>query len=203
MQWLKKDIAFFISGYLLWSRNKDLGFAIFIFKIINFHKSSEYILLKRETEISKKEALSYAVKYCSKEEKCLFDIRNKLEGLHVTENDIEDILNYLVEEKFVDESRYARAFVNDKFRFNKWGKNKIRFALKQKHIKENVIDEALEGITVDEGFGLLLDELQKKMKNTHSTSTYELKGKLYRFAVGRGYENDIILKALETLLSKK
>lgn len=155
-----------------------------------------------QNTISKNEALSLLTRYCSKEEHCIFDAREKLKNYKLHESTIEEIVHFLVKEKYIDELRYSLAFVNDKSKFNKWGRFKIRYSLKQKQIPENIIKEALENISDDECRQILHDELSKKLRSLPKASNYELKGKLYRFAAGRGFENDIILEVIGELLEE-
>jgi regulatory protein len=136
------------------------------------------------------------------EERCEHDVQKKISKFNFPENEITEIIEFLKKEKYIDEHRYAEAFVNDKYRFNKWGKYKINFALKQKHIPEPIILEALKKIPDENYHSLLFDELSKKLRSLPKNSDYELKTKLYRFAASRGYENDLILKVINNLLNE-
>ena len=80
------------------------------------------------------EALHRAAALCSSAEHCTADIREKLARWGVTEADSRTIIDRLVQERFIDEQRYAVAFVKDKFRFSGWGRIKMRYALQQKRI---------------------------------------------------------------------
>ena len=153
--------------------------------------------------ISKKELLTLITHYCSREERCIYDVKKKISEYHLPESEIPEIIEFLKNEKYIDELRYTEAFVNDKFRFNKWGKYKINFALKQKHIPEHLISEALKNIPDENYHSLLHDELSKKLRSLSKSSSYELKSKLYRFAASRGYENDLILDVINELLKER
>ena len=155
------------------------------------------------TNISKKELLVQITHFCSREERCVNDVRKKISEFNLPENEINEIIEFLKKEKYIDEHRYTEAFVNDKYRFNKWGKFKINFALKQKHIPELIISVALNKIPYENYQALLHDELSKKLKSLPKSSSYELKSKLYRFAASRGYENDLILDVINELLKEK
>jgi regulatory protein len=100
----------------------------------------------------------------------------------------------------VDDQRYANAYVNDKFRFNKWGRFKIIMYLKQKHIPEECISNAINNIPIENYRELLKSEMQKKMATLPKASKFEIKGKLYRFAAQRGFENDLIVKIINDLI---
>jgi regulatory protein len=154
---------------------------------------------KTSGQLSKNEVLSIITGYCSREERCCEDVVSKLKAYNLPQNDIDEILEFLAKEKYLDELRYATAFVSDKFRFNKWGRIKIAYALKQKHVAEHIIDKALHNIDDEQYFELLSVELNKKKKSLTKLSVYELNGKLYQFAASRGFESDVINKTLKML----
>jgi regulatory protein len=156
--------------------------------------------LNKKQPFSKQEALSYITAFCSKEERCISDVEKKLFELLQSEAEIEEIIQFLISEKYIDETRYTNAFVNDKFRFNKWGKLKIAYALKNKKIPSKIIEQSLSAISEDQYSQQLEYELFKKLKSLPKSSTFELKGKLYRFAASRGFESELIQDLLCRLI---
>lgn len=146
-----------------------------------------------------KKALSKCMALCSKGEKCISDIRKKLENWQLPETELQKVINALIEEKFIDEQRFAESFVRDKFRFNYWGKIKIAYHLKAKGISKMLIDEALTQIADKEYFETLHLLLKQKNKSVKANSEYEKKAKLIRFAQGRGFEYDIIARIIDKL----
>ncbi len=151
--------------------------------------------------IDKKEALSKAQAACARGEKCKSDISKKLFDWGIYSDESEEILNSLVDDKFIDESRYTSYYVNDKFKFNKWGKRKITFMLKQKRIPENLIYDALDKIDEEKYFATIEAEMTKKLKTIKADNDFDRKSKLIRFAESKGYELDISLKVAERLVS--
>ena len=147
-----------------------------------------------------KQALLSVQAICSQQEKCRHDIREKLVKWDIGENDIEKILGQLEAEKFIDESRFAASFARDKFRFNKWGRIKISYAMKQKHIPESTINEALDSIPEDEYREVLTEELAKKRRSVKGKNAWDIRNKLTRFAQQRGFEFDIIQKAIDAII---
>lgn len=148
------------------------------------------------------DAYQKAAFLCSKSEKCANDILHKLTGWGLDENDSEVVLDRLVEEKFVDDERYARSFVRDKFRFNKWGKVKISFQLRAKWINPRIIDIALQEIDSETYWEVLVDLLREKNQGLKIANPYELKAKLMRFAQSRGFEMDLIYSAIDEILNE-
>jgi regulatory protein len=145
---------------------------------------------------SEEELLNSAASLCSASEQCKSDIKEKLRRRGASKEISDKIIERLLKDKFIDESRYAKAFVRDKYRFDKWGKLKIRMALKAKSIGEENIDTAFGEIDLNEYRSNLSLLIQNKRKSVKAENDYELRGKLIRFALGRGYEMDDILLIL-------
>lgn len=150
--------------------------------------------------MDKKDALLKTRDICSRQEQCRQDIFFKLSKWDVSESDSEQILDILEHEGFIDHSRYAGSFVSDKFKFNRWGRIKIRWMLRQKGIPEDIIERALLLIDEDEYISLLNSELRKKLKSLKSKDKRDQKGKLIQFATQRGFEYEIIYKVINKLI---
>ena len=133
---------------------------------------------------------------CSVSEQCLSDIETKLAKYDLTEEEKTRIVRHLVEEKYVDDRRYAEAFVRDKYRFNKWGRIKIAQGLRMKGIDKETIDTAMEAIDEQEYIEILRDLIKSKRRSTKGKNDYEINGKLIRFATGRGFEFEAIRQCL-------
>ena len=142
------------------------------------------------------EALHALAAYCSRGERCVSDIKRKLAQWEIPESDQNNILKRLQDEKFLDEERFCRAYVNDKSKYSKWGAYKIRFELKKKQIPDSLIREALKNIAPDENEERLLQLLQAKQKSVTGNNDFEIRQKLTRFAAGRGFSLEEIEKAL-------
>jgi regulatory protein len=155
------------------------------------------------TALNYNQALSKAMAICSKAEKCVSDIQTKLNEWGVEKADAQKIIKTLIAEKFIDEERFTRYFVRDKFRFNQWGKVKIVFMLKSKKIPAALIDEALQEINDEIYLELLVKLLKDKAKKTKFVNEYDKKGKLIRFAQSKGFEFEVINEALQSLNSNK
>ena len=145
------------------------------------------------------ELLHKAAAYCSPAEHCISEVTGKLETWGATSTDIQKIIQRLIDEGFINEERFARAFVTDKFRFNKWGKIKIALALRYKGISQGLIQQSLDNINEEEYKESLILLLQAKRKSIKSNDEYERNGKLIRFAQSRGFEYNIIEQCLKGL----
>jgi regulatory protein len=145
------------------------------------------------------QALNKAMAICSKAEKCVSDIQTKLDEWGIEKADAQKIIKTLIDEKFIDEDRYARYFVRDKFRFNQWGKVKIVFMLKSKKIPATLVEDALQEISDEVYLELLLKLLKDKSRKTKFVNEYDKKGKLVRFAQSKGFEFEVINEALKSI----
>ena len=147
--------------------------------------------------MTESEGKTLAERYCSGAEHCCAEVRAMLERHKVEADDISRILKYLVKEGYVDESRYAAAFVHDKVRFAKWGRVKIGQALWQKRIPADVADEALSHIDEDEYMEALRDVVASRYRSVKGATEYERKMKTMKSVCGRGYEPALVRKVLD------
>ena len=153
--------------------------------------------MKKECTVE--EARLKAEAYCAMSEHCTDDVCRKLEQWGVPLAEFDSILEHLKKEKYVDDRRYAIAFVRDKYRFNQWGRIKIIQALRMKQISSSCITEALEEIDEDEYLAVLISLLKRKARTIKASSDYERTGKLIRFAGGHGYEMDDVLCCMKKI----
>ncbi len=137
---------------------------------------------------------------CSRSEQCSFDIHKKITALELSDEQAGEIVEKLKAEKFIDDERYVKSYVSDKFKFNKWGKVKIRHYLKMKGFSDNVIRLGLETIDDDRYRELLIKTLKEKAKTVKNKNKFEKMGQLIRFAQGRGFEPEIIHRYLNEVM---
>lgn len=152
-------------------------------------------------ELSEKEMLHRAAAYCSAAERCRQDVEKKVAAAGLPPEAAERIITHLVDERFIDEARFCRAFVNDKLRFNQWGRIKIAHELRQRGIPSTLADEALQAIDEESYREQLTTLLKEKLRTVKGKDSYDTLAKLYRFAGGRGYESGAISACLKGLLN--
>lgn len=145
------------------------------------------------------EARLKAESYCSASEHCTEDVLRKLEQWGAPETAYDVILEHLKKERYIDNQRYAIAFVRDKYRFNQWGRLKIAQALKMKYIPSDIIRKALEEVNEEEYLDILVSLLRRKLPSVKASTDYERNGKLFRFAAGHGYETAEILQCMKKI----
>lgn len=134
---------------------------------------------------------------CARGEHCQHDMLEKMRQWGVSAEEQAEVMQRLVEGRYVDDSRFTRAFVIDKVRYNKWGRRKVEQALWMKHIDKSVANEVLDDISDEEYLSVLRPLLKQKRKSTKAQSEYELTMKLIRFALSRGFTMDIIRQCID------
>ena len=153
--------------------------------------------MKKECTVE--EARLKAEAYCAMSEHCTDDVCRKLEQWGAPLAEFDSILEHLKKEKYVDNRRYAIAFVRDKYRFNQWGRIKIAQSLRLKQIDSEEIKLAMEEVDEAEYLDILTSAIRRKLPTIKAVNDYERRGKLVRFAVGRGYEVEKILQCLNRI----
>ena len=143
------------------------------------------------------QVLDKMAKYCAYQERCVKDVRDKLKTFEIPEEEKAKILEYLLDNRFVNDERYAKAFVRGKVNQSGWGVNKIRFHLIQKGIDKNIIDEAL-GQTDEEAYRQrLIEILETKSKTVKAANDFEKKRKLATYAMQKGVEGSLVWEVLK------
>lgn len=148
-----------------------------------------------------KKALHKAAVLCSQQERCVSDIRKKLVNWELSDDECDKAIDHLISEKYLDDGRYSQFFVRDKFRFNGWGRTKIKYQLKQKSISSFMIEDALEEIDEQEYLEKLAELLQVKMHQLRNKDPWKAKASMVRFAQSRGYEPHLIFTCIERLFT--
>lgn len=152
--------------------------------------------------LTEEQAFCAAASYCSRGEHCRADVLAKLKQWGNFSEEVQNrIVSRLTAEGYVDEQRFCRAFVHDKFRFNHWGKQKIALYLRQKGISSAFISESLEEISEDNYDEMTEQIIASKLKTLKAASPYELYAKLLRFAAGRGIEQERAHAVIKRMLS--
>ena len=137
--------------------------------------------------------------YCAYQERCHMEVTMKLKSWGLIQEAIDLLIIELIQFNFLNEERYARSFARGKFRIKKWGKIKIRMALKKRDINFKCIDLSMLEIDDKTYFNTLKELLQKKNETVKETNSYKRKMKLTSYLVSRGYEYDLIHDALVEL----
>lgn len=149
--------------------------------------------------ITEQQALIKLTALCSASEHCSQEIIDKMKRWELSDEAIARNMEYLTKNKYIDDARFARFFINDKIKYNKWGRKKVEQALWMKHIRKELSDPVFDEIEDDLYLETLRPMLQNKYKSIKAKNDYERSMKLIRFALGRGYSIDIIRKCIDNL----
>ena len=142
--------------------------------------------------------LSKMIQFCSYQERNMQEVANKLKTFHLQEGMDEMIIQYLKQEKYLDEARYAKVYASGKIRINKWGKVKIYASLQQKQVPEFFILQGLNEVDNEEYENVLINVLVAKNKLLKEKDPYKRKQKLAKYATTKGFESDVVWKVLNT-----
>ena len=147
-------------------------------------------------EVTEQGAFLQLAQLCARSEHCQHDMLEKMRRWEMSEEAQARVMARLVSERYVDDERYAHAFVRDKITYNKWGRRKVEQALWQKHIDEDIRQRVLDEVDDEEYLNVLRPLLKQKRRSIKAASDYELNQKLIRFALGRGFTYDVIEKVM-------
>lgn len=145
-------------------------------------------------------AYRYATGRCARAELCRADLRPKLLARGLAPDAAEALLDRLEREHYIDERRYAAAFVHDKMTNNRWGRHKVRQALRLKGIGDEAVREALAAVDADAYAAGLNALLASKLRTVRAANDYERRMKLLRFAASRGFEPEWAAKVVDRLV---
>ncbi|MBO4850465.1 MAG: RecX family transcriptional regulator [Prevotella sp.] len=154
--------------------------------------------MKEKKDITEMEALQRLSTLCAQSEHCSWEMVEKMRRWGLTEEAQARVIERLVEEHYVDDTRYCRSFIHDKVRYNKWGRRKVEQALKAKRIDSDTYRPILDEVDDEEYLQVLRPLLQAKRRQLKAMSEYEANGRLIRFALGKGFTFDIIKQCLDT-----
>ena len=145
------------------------------------------------------QVLDKMAKYCAYQERCVKDVTDKLRSFDIPQEAKNEILAYLLDNRFVDDERFAKAFVKGKINQSGWGLNKIRFHLIQKGIDKDIIDEALAGTDEETYRQRLIEILKIKAKTVKAENDFDKKRKLAAYAMQKGFEGGLVWEVLKEL----
>lgn len=158
--------------------------------------------MKASRPLTPEQAYSRIADRCAVAEYCTHEVRERLRRYGVTSAVADTIVDRLVAERYVDDRRYALAYVRQKSEFSRWGRRKIAAALAAKRISRDIAAEALDSIDPENEHTALCALLAAKARSAGSEAltTYEGRTRLFRFAASRGYTTDAIARAIRALM---
>lgn len=147
-----------------------------------------------------KQVLLKACSFCAYQERTQAEVRERLAEWKVYGDEAEEIIVELIQENFLNEERFAKVYAGSKFRVKKWGRNKIKMAMKFKKLSEYCIKKGMEEIDEEEYFLVLQALLHKKLHSISSESNaYIRKKKAADYAMRKGFEGDLVWDILREI----
>ena len=154
-------------------------------------------MLQKKKPITEQEALQKLSALCARAEHSSGEMLEKMRRWQLSEDARERVLDRLIDEKFVDDERFARLFVRDKIRFDRWGRRKIEQALYQKGVASDISRRVLDEVD-DEAYVAELKKLiAAKRRSVKAESDYEMRAKLTKYALGRGFGYNVIRQCID------
>lgn len=152
--------------------------------------------MKTRKPLTPEAAQIRAEELCARAEHSSGEIREKLLKWGVFPGDAERIVAAMIKTRFIDDARFARAYVRDKIEFSRWGKRKVALGLYQKKVSREIIKDTLDDVDDEKYKEALRMAIASKKRTMSKPDTYEGRTKLFRFAASRGFEPDIIIAVL-------
>lgn len=149
------------------------------------------------------EALQSLMRLCSRAEKSSGDALRLMHRWGVPEAEQQGVLDKLITQRFIDDRRYAEAYVREKSQLSGWGTRKIAMQLRQKGVDKGIITEVLAALDDDDMRQRLRERLERKLRTTKAATEYDLRGKLLRHALSAGYDYDITVEIIDELRSDR
>lgn len=146
--------------------------------------------------MTEQEAYLRLAALCAQAEHCEYEMQEKMRRWEIADDAQARVMQRLITERYVDDERFACAFANDKVKYNKWGRRKVEQAMWLKHIAEDIRQRVLDSIDDEEYIAILRPLLQQKRRSVKAHNDYELRQKLIKFAIGRGFTMDIIKQCI-------
>lgn len=135
--------------------------------------------------------------YCVYQDRCHFEVEQKMKEFLLIPEAKEEILLYLIQENYLNEERFTRSYIHGKFHIKKWGRNKIFIHLRQKQISEKLIRSCFDEIEEEEYLKICTELYSSYFSKLGGMKEYQKKTKTTRFLLGKGFEYEIIKKAEE------
>ena len=149
------------------------------------------------------QALQSLMRLCARAEKSSGDALRLMRGWGVPEGEREGVLAKLIEQRFIDDKRYAEAYVREKSHLAGWGARKIAFQLRQKDIDKEIINTSLASLDSNAQLEQLTAKLERKMRTTKAANNYELRGKLLRYGMGLGFDYEMTRSAIDKIVPEE
>lgn len=139
--------------------------------------------------------------WCAYQDRCLFEVQNKLQAWNLEFSIQEKIIEKLILNRFLDEKRFVESFISGKVRIKRWGRIKIKYHLFQKRVEKKLIDQGLKSIDQEVYWkNLLVLATKKSSEIKPSVDQWKTKQKIINYLASKGYEQDLIFEAVKEVV---
>ncbi len=138
-------------------------------------------------------------RYCNYQERCHQEVKNKLYELGANTTEVNELMAELIESGLLNEERFALSFVRGKFRSKYWGKIRITHELRQRRISDYLIRKALKELDLSEYFARAVWLAERKMESLKGANSFEMRAKVFKYLLSKGYESSLIQEVLESI----
>jgi regulatory protein len=158
---------------------------------------------KLKSKLSLKEVKVKMASYCAYQDRCLHEIKEKLTDFEITTKEEDEIIDFLLQEKYWDEERFAESFVRGKIRHNHWGKIKVKYELTQRGVPNSIIQKALQSVEQEEYMQILGKVLETKSVNLREEDKWQKRQKLIQYALQKGFESNLVMEIIDVIEHKE
>lgn len=155
---------------------------------------------KKPKRHTPKEAKLKAANFCAYQERSQKEVRNKLYDLGLYPDEVEDVLTDLIMDNFINEERFAKAYIGGKFRVKKWGRKKILIGIAPHKLSSYCIKKGLEEIDEEDYLQTLEELVEKKASGVGETDLFKKRNKVATHAMYRGFESDLVWEVVKRLV---
>ena len=148
------------------------------------------------------QALESLMRLCARAERSSGDAMRLMASWQVPPQEREGVLQRLKADKFIDDRRYAEAFVREKINLSAWGRYKILAALRRKGIAESIVNDAMALYESNDTAERLLERLERKARSVKYDTPYQLRTKLLRHGISLGYSFYEVAQSVDTVIRK-
>lgn len=160
-------------------------------------------MAKTPKELSIIEARQKIYAYCAYQERTHQEVKNKLFQFGLHSNEVDELLSHLIIEGYLNEERFARAFVGGKFRVKKWGRLKIMHELEARGLTSNCIRSGMKEIDESDYIKTLTSILTKKAELLSDKEHFTKREKLAKYGIQKGFESELVWKYVKNLVKDR
>lgn len=154
---------------------------------------------KKQKSLSEQEVYQKISSWCAYQERSHSEVRHKLYGYKLKNDLIDEIIFRLIQDNFLNEERFAKAYAGGKFRIKKWGKIKIRLGLKEKDVSENCIKLAMNEIEPDDYLETIQTLIEKKKNELYKESNEFVRNrKIAEYMIRKGFEPELVWEEIKS-----